>query len=89
MSLCTDLMAAGIPIDSHESDLYCLATPEARALIGRAGHYSVTRFRSTIDGRDWYEIPFAFEPWWQARARAEHVDLTADTLAGGWAGVQS
>lgn len=61
--------AAGIPIDHHASDLYLQATPAARALITawdyRIDGWRVRTFRSQIDGRTWYDIPFAYRPFWR------------------------
>lgn len=65
---------AGLQIDSHYSDLYVLATPEARELIRKSGFY-YTAFTSQIDGKMWYEIPFAFTPFWESKS-----DVAARTL---------
>ena len=62
------LREAGIELDSHASDLYALKTPESEKII--AGHEfacNVTIFRSQIDGRLWFDIPFANDYWWQNR----------------------
>ena len=61
-------VALGIPIDSHESDLYLLATKEAWALVHLHG-VSASSFVSQLDGRVWLDIPFAYLPWWRARQR--------------------
>lgn len=62
------LTAAGVPLDSHESDLYAPDTALVRAIL--AGYplelSTVTTFHSR--GQRWLCIPFAFLPWWQARA---------------------
>ena len=62
------LKAAKIPLDHHESDLYCLATDLAVALCRRSGR-SFHRFRSKVDGRIWLDVPFAYDPWWRKRCR--------------------
>jgi hypothetical protein len=59
------LVAAGVPLDNHESDLYAKVTGASRPIVEermKAG-VLVTVFASQIDGL-WYDIPFAFEPWW-------------------------
>jgi hypothetical protein len=61
----------GVRMDSHESDLYVPVTPETTEAIEEltdsgAMTVEVTRFRSH-DGTEWYDIPFAFDPWWQER----------------------
>jgi hypothetical protein len=59
-----DLLAAGVPLDSHESDLYAKVTPASRAIVTRSGH-SFTVFRSQIDGALWFDLPFAYLPFWE------------------------
>jgi hypothetical protein len=61
------LVAAGCNIDHHESDLYVEATPEARAIT--AGEKNRSFFRSQVDGKTWIDIPFAYAPFWAAKAR--------------------
>lgn len=60
------VVAAGLPIDSHESDLYIKVTPASTALVTASGR-SYQTFTSNIDGQLWYDVPFAFAPWWTAR----------------------
>lgn len=71
MSLYADMVAAAIPTDNHESDLYVPDTPEARAILARHGKkvdgWNVQRFTSAIDGKPWLDIPFAFQPYWDKR----------------------
>lgn len=71
MSIYREMLQYGVETDNHESDLYALDTPAARQIIARAGRSfdrTITRFRSQVDGRVWIEIPFAFDPFWEARA---------------------
>lgn len=65
------LEAAGIPMASHASDLYCRDTPEAREIVRTAG-YTFTTFvnqRPPHKGERWLDVSFAYLPWWEARAR--------------------
>ena len=66
MSIYTELLEKGVPLDHHETDLYAKVTPESQAIV-RAYEFSnnVTTFTSQIDGDLWYDIPFAYEPQWQ------------------------
>jgi hypothetical protein len=58
-------IAAGIPIDSHYSDLYMKDCKEARAILANYEcKESVTSFKSNIDGEMWLDFPFAFDPYW-------------------------
>ena len=68
------LVAAGCEIDNHESDLYVRTTPEAMAIIrAKSGpmRSTIKTFHSQVDGKMWLDIPFAFQPWWDARATAK------------------
>jgi len=66
------MLAAGVPTDSHESDLYVKATPEALAIVRRYRWRNlVTSFTHAVDGTRWLEIPFAFDPWWENRANRD------------------
>lgn len=59
-------------IDHHnfESDLYIKKTPESTKLIAEYEFKScVTTFRSDIDGCIWYDIPFAYAPYWEEVVR--------------------
>ena len=66
-TLYDDLKAAELPLDSHESDLYVLASDQAREIIEYHG-WSFSAFQSQIDGRTWYDCPFAFLPFWEAKS---------------------
>lgn len=70
MSLYTEIVAAGIETDSHESDLYFPATPEARRILARwtleAGN--AVYFQHATKRTTWIDVPFAFDPWWARRA---------------------
>lgn len=57
--------AAGIPFDSHASDLYIPVTDQTKAMIdGYEFKCNVTQFTSQIDGKRWFDIPFAYLPAW-------------------------
>ena len=68
-TLYEDLVAAGIPTDHHESDLYVLDTPEARALLAKHSKQG-SGFVSQIDRRRWLDVPFAYDPFWAKKARS-------------------
>jgi hypothetical protein len=70
MAIYHDLLAAGVPLDSHETDLYAKITPESTAIVQRYAHKTiVTRFVSQIDKQWWYDIPFAYLPAWDRKSR--------------------
>lgn len=69
-----DLKQAGIPLDNHESDLYAKVTPDSKRIIGEYRErgditFRPQTFRSEIDGAMWYELPFCYLPWWEARQK--------------------
>lgn len=66
MTLYREMIEAGVETDSHESDLYVLATPEAREILARhpTEAKNARGFVSAVDKRFWIDIPFAYEPFW-------------------------
>lgn len=65
----------GIEHDSHQSDLYIPVNGITYDLVTDYEHScNVTKFISQKDGQPWYEIPFAYDPWWQE----------AEKTAAGW-----
>lgn len=68
------LQAAGCEMDSHESDLYVKVTPESTAIVDSYQFKSnVTTFTSQIDGERWYDIPFAYVPFWENKTASEII----------------
>ena len=74
-SLHQQLLAAGVEVDNHESDLYAKVTPESTRIIEESGHSSSV-FTSQIDGKRWYDLPFAFEPFWNAKTADDNRKRT-------------
>jgi hypothetical protein len=59
-----------IPLDHHESDLYLKVTPESTELVRKYDIYKTAkRFISQIEKEFWYDIPFAYDPFWESKAR--------------------
>ena len=56
---------AGIPTDSHESDLYVLDSAETRAILADYPELHWSAFRSQTDSRVWIDVPFMYLPWWK------------------------
>lgn len=67
-SLHQQMLAAGVEVDSHYSDLYAKVTPESTRILGEAGlavdGHNVSVFTSNIDGEQWYDLPFKYDPFW-------------------------
>lgn len=64
------LLNAGCDIDHHESDLYVRDTPTSREILRRFENtgFSYSSFLSPKDGQLWFELPFMYLPFWQAKA---------------------
>lgn len=77
MSLYTELVAAGIEVSNWQSDLYFPVTKEAREILARhpVQKANATTFKSQTTGRPYYDVPFAYDPFWEAR----RPRLTADS----------
>jgi len=67
-SIYAQVIERGIQHSQHESDLYLPVNTETMALIKDYRFRSnVTTFRSNIDGKLWYDVPFAYLPFWEAK----------------------
>ena len=59
-------------MDGWQSTLYCKVTPESREIVhSYQFRNGVTTFREQKSGRNelWYDIPFAYGPWYDARKK--------------------
>lgn len=65
-SLYKRLLAAGIPIDNHESDLYFKSTIESIKILDEC-QLQGRQFLNQKDNSLWIEVPFMYEPWWIKR----------------------
>jgi hypothetical protein len=55
----------GVEIANHQSDLYIPVTPGTIALVSQYKFKSIVKtFISRIDKKLWYDIPFAYTPFW-------------------------
>jgi hypothetical protein len=62
-----EMIAAGVPCENHYSDLYVPVTDATRGILAKYPEANVTVFSSSIDGKLWYDIAFAYAPFWQSR----------------------
>lgn len=54
-----------IPMESHESDLYLQVNEDSIKLVNEYEFkQNVTKFISQTDKKEWFDIPFAYEPFW-------------------------
>jgi hypothetical protein len=70
LTIYDQLVAAGVPLDSHESDLYAKLTEASTAIIrAYPSRDNVRTFVHQVDHTVWYDIPFAYLPFWEARQK--------------------
>ena len=68
MSIYEQMKAAGVETSNHESDLYAKVTPESKKIVKEYEHRgTVSTFTNRQGGGLWYDIPFAFDPYWHKR----------------------
>lgn len=69
MSLYTEMLAAGLVVGNHCSDLYVKDTPEAWAIFERYKHKvsRPERFISNTGEGPCLDFAFLYEPYWDAR----------------------
>ena len=59
-------------MDHWYSDLYVKAIPAVTAILERYEYaHQVWSFRDQIERKLWYDIPFAYKPYWEAQTHAE------------------
>lgn len=66
------LVEMGATMENHESDLYVRLDTSVIRLIARYKFKAqVKTFQSSIpDGGTWYDIPFAYVPYWKVDGNA-------------------
>jgi hypothetical protein len=67
MNLYDELVAAGIEIDHHCSDLYFPKTEQSMAILAKYSSYekTITFFKNQMElSETWVEVPFAYLPFW-------------------------
>ena len=63
------LVTAGVAVENHYSDLYFPVNDVTTEIVRQYyGPVALSKFISEIDRKPWYEIPFAYMPYWRARA---------------------
>lgn len=76
-NLYEECVKAGVKIESHYSDLYIPVNEITRKLVAdhtSNGGAQPQIFKSNIAPHDlWYDIPFAYLPYWQEISRKTRV----------------
>lgn len=65
MSIYRRMIDAHVRVEHHESDLYVPFTEQTRALL--ADYDGVVGCFVGTDGRLWFDVAFAYDPWWEVR----------------------
>ena len=88
MALFDDIQKLGIQYDHHESDLYIPITVETVNLVKEYDLYNiVARFKSNIDGKMWFDLPFQYAPYWEKRGMKDVMfggDISCRTTFEYW-----
>jgi hypothetical protein len=63
------LIEAKIPIDHYESDLYFPITDESSSILLQfpSSALNVNIFRDNVTKQMWYEVHFAYDPFWEKK----------------------
>lgn len=72
------LVDAGVEISNHESDLYFPVTKETTQILDqfplqKGNATTFANQRPPNVGQRWYDVPFAYVPWWEHRMRQKGV----------------
>lgn len=71
MSLYSDVKDSGGHISNHSSDLYIEVNEVNTALLRKHGKRATT-FVNQVTGKLCYDVPFAYDPYWDAvQAKSE------------------
>lgn len=75
MSLYTDLVDAGIETSNRYSDLYFPVSQEAAEILAKHEKQKsiAKRFTSNIDSKPMFEVPFAFDPYWDEKLKKRYA----------------
>ncbi|MFA5385596.1 MAG: hypothetical protein WC364_13255 [Eubacteriales bacterium] len=70
MDIYQEMKNAEIEIDHHESDLYVPCNQKTKAILNQYQYReNVIVYTNKQDGKLWYDIPFAYSPYWEKRKR--------------------
>jgi hypothetical protein len=71
MTIYEDMRAAGLEIHNHCSDLYVEINDTSREILDKPEHElhkrNATGFMCQVTHKMHFDIPFAYEPYWESR----------------------
>jgi hypothetical protein len=69
MDIYDELKEAGAEMENHESDLYVKVTTQTTKILVRYAYWANVRSFKDAAGQAWYDIPFAYKPFWETKKR--------------------
>lgn len=65
-SLYQELVNNGVEISNWQSDLYCPKNAQTIPIVKKyeKEHY-ISTFKNLKDGLTWYDVAFAYDPYWE------------------------
>lgn len=72
-------LEAGVEISNHYSDMYVPVNEfTTKTLIEYSDIHTYSQFTNQLNGERYYDIPFAFSPYWYERANRANLDGEAN-----------
>lgn len=72
MTIYEEMKQADVPISSWQSDLYAKVCDKSVAIVNEYEFKeNVKTFLSQDDNTFWFDIPFAFDPYWDGLAKID------------------
>lgn len=66
MNIFEEIKKAGVEYSSWKSDLYFPKNKMTDEIVSRYEFKSkVTTFKDNVTGNTWYDVPFAYDPFWE------------------------
>ena len=68
MTIYQEMIEAGVKVSGYQSDLYVPVNEITREIVSNYKFRDVvTQFHNKVDGGLWFDIPFAYDPYWAKR----------------------
>jgi len=69
MSVYSEVKATGGYVENHEADLYIEVNDINRKILSRhpLEMRNATKFKNEVTGKLCWDVPFGFDPYWEAK----------------------
>ena len=75
MNIYEEMIKLGVQHAHHESDLYVPVNDATTKLVNQYEFkQNVKMFTCNIDKKLWYDIPFAYMPFWEKASRRQEIE---------------